>query len=110
MNRHHEDWITRDELAQLTGWARRTIFFKQSKGELRTRQTQVSGNGKAAVEYSVSSLPADLQLKRMQQRMSSQALVPLKHSPTAIATLPMPESGQVITALSALTADDHAQA
>src|SRR5262245_43677440 len=106
MNRHHEDWITRRELRQLTGWSERSIFRKQASGELRTRQIATTGNGKPAVEYSVASLPADLQLKRMQQRMSSQALVPVKHSPTAIATLPTLESVRVVTALSALSPDD----
>jgi hypothetical protein len=108
----HSTWISRAEVQQLTGWARSTVFLKQSKGELKSRPVKASGNGKQVLEYDASSLPADAQLKLMQLKMSSQALVPVNKSVsiTAVATLPSPDSDQVTRALSSFSADEQMQA
>ncbi|HWF02272.1 MAG TPA: hypothetical protein VHA06_01220, partial [Candidatus Angelobacter sp.] len=73
---------------------------------------KASGNGKPVFEYDASSLPADAQLKLMQLKMSSQALVPVNKSVsiTAVATLPSPDSDQVTRALSSFSADEQMQA
>jgi transposase InsO family protein len=105
-------WISLAQVQQLTGWTRSTIFLKQSKGELKARPlADKSRNGKPVQEYDAASLPADAQLKLMQQKMASAALVPI--SPrciTAVATLPAPGSGTVTMALASLSADEKAQA
>jgi hypothetical protein len=106
----HSVWISRDELQRVTGWARSTIFLKQKNNELKTRPAKKSGNGKTVLEYDAASLPADAQLKLMQQKMTSNALVPVRHSHTAIATLPAPGSDQVAMALSAFGKEEQAQA
>jgi hypothetical protein len=108
----HSVWISREEVQWATGWARRTIFRKQSAGELKTRPAKDAGNGKPRLEYAASSLPADAQLKLMQRKMSSAALVPVDKSVsiTAVATLPTPGSDHVTMALASLTADEKAQA
>jgi putative transposase len=108
----HSVWISREDVQRLTGWARRTIFLKQQKGELKTRAAKQSANGKQVLEYDASCLPAEAQLKLMQEKMSSQALVPVNKSVpiTAIATLPMPESNQVAMTLSSFSAEEQMQA
>jgi len=106
----HADWITREELAELTGWDRSTIFRKQKAGEIRSRATTRSRNGKPVREYDASCLPADGQLKRMQQKMASEALVPVRHSITTIATLPEPDSDRVGMALAAFSPAEKSQA
>jgi hypothetical protein len=101
----HSVCISRKEVEQLTGWTERTIFRKQQSGEIKSRPTgEIAPNGKQVLEYFVSSLPADAQLKWMQRKMSSQALVPVSKtvSITAVATLPAPSSDQVTMALAAL--------
>jgi transposase InsO family protein len=107
----HSVWISREEVQRVTGWSRRTIFLKQKSG-LVTRPVKASGNGKPVLEYAASSLPADAQLKLMQLKMSSQALVPVNKSVsiTAIATLPAPDSNQVTMALAAFSAEEQLQA
>jgi putative transposase len=105
----HSVWISRKEVEQLTGWTERTIFRKQSSGELKWRTTQETGrNGKPVLEYAASSLPTEAQLKLMKKKMASEALVPVRHSGTAIATLPAPESDQVTMALTAFSKEDQA--
>ncbi|HEV7520702.1 MAG TPA: hypothetical protein VGP89_06340, partial [Candidatus Angelobacter sp.] len=107
----HSVWMSRREVEQLTGWTERTIFRKQQSDEIKARPTKEIGrNGKPVLEYCVASLPADAQLKRMQRKMSSEALVPVRHSMTAIATLPTPGSDQVTMALSAFSAEEQTQA
>jgi putative transposase len=108
----HSVWISREEVQRVTGWSRRTIFLKQSRHELRTRPVKASGNGKPVLEYEASCLSADAQLKLMQLKMSSQALVPVNKSVsiTAVATLPAPDSNHVTMALAAFTPEEQAQA
>jgi putative transposase len=101
----HAVCISRKEVEQLTGWTDRTIFRKQQSGEIKSRPTgEIAPNGKPVLEYFVSSLSADAQLKWMQRKMSSQALVPVNKSVsiTAVATLPAPGSDHVTMALAAL--------
>jgi predicted DNA-binding transcriptional regulator AlpA len=106
----HAVWILIDEVMAVTGWDRSTIFRKQKRGELRTRPTDKSRNGKPVLEYDSASLPADAQLKLMQRKMTSAALVPVVHSISAIATLPAPGSDQITTALASLSAAEQSQA
>lgn len=108
----HSVWISREEVQLVTGWSRRTIFLKQKSCQLITRPVKASGNGKPVLEYAASSLPADAQLKLMQLKMSSQALVPVNKSVsiTAIATLSAPDSNQVTMALASFSEEDQAQA
>jgi putative transposase len=108
----HCVWISREEVQLVTGWSRRTIFLKQQKQQLITRPVKASGNGKPVLEYAASSLPADAQLKLMQLKMSSQALVPVNKSVsiTATATLPAPDSNQVTMALAAFSVEEQMQA
>jgi hypothetical protein len=108
----HSVWISREEVERVTGWSRRTIFLKQKSRQLITRPVKASGNGKPVLEYAASSLPANAQLKLMELKMSSQALVPVNKSVsiTAIATLPAPGSNQITMALSAFSAEEQAQA
>jgi putative transposase len=107
----HSVWISRADVQRLTGWTTRTIFRKQSSGQLKTRPAKDAGrNGKPVIEYDASSLPADAQLKLMQQKMSSAALVPVRHSISAVATLPAAGSDQVTMALASCSADEQAQA
>lgn len=108
---HHEDWLSKQEVAALTGWSPRHIERLAADGDLRTRPSNIrSGNGKPVKEYAGSSLPSEFQMKRLHQRMASQALVPIKHSPTAIATLPRPGSETEIRALASLNDEDRQQA
>jgi putative transposase len=108
----HSVWISFNDVQRLTGWARRTVFLKQKSSELKSRPAKQSANGKVALEYELSSLPQDAQLKWMQETMSSQALVPVNKSVsiTAVATLPAPDSKHVVTALSALSTEEKTQA
>jgi len=110
---NHSVCISRREVEQLTGWDRSTVFRKHKSGEIKSRPTGEQGsNGKPVLEYYVSSLPADSQLKWMQRKMSSQALVPVNKSVsiTAVATLPAPGSDQVTMALAAFTPEEQTQA
>lgn len=66
-----KDWITIEELLQLTGWDRSTAFRKQANGELRTRLVGAAANGKRSREYDLRDLPAEAQAKRMQQLIAS---------------------------------------
>jgi transposase InsO family protein len=103
--------VSLQEAARLTGWTERTIFRKQSSGELKTRPTKKIGlNGKPVLEYLVCSFPAAAQLKLMEQKMASAALVPVNKSVsiTAVATLPAPGSDQVTMALVAFSAEEQA--
>jgi transposase InsO family protein len=109
----HAVLISRDDVQRLTGWARRTIFLKQKNGELKTRDTgEIGSNGKPILKYDAASLPADAQLKLMQEKMSSAALVPVNKSVsiTAVATLPAPGSDQVTMALAAFSEEERTQA
>jgi transposase InsO family protein len=106
----HSMWISRQEVEQLTGWTARTIFRKQSSGELKTRVKETARNGKQAVEYSAASLPSAAQLKLMELKMATSALVPFKQSVSAVATLPEPRSERVVLALESLNEESRAQA
>jgi putative transposase len=107
---NHAAWISRREVEQLTGWTERTIMRKQASGELKTRPASASRNGKAQREYSAASLPANAQLKLMELKMAASALVPIKQSITAVATLPEPRSERVVMAMDALDDEARAQA
>jgi putative transposase len=106
----HSIWLSRKEVERLTGWTERTVLRKQASGELKTRPAQKAGNGKQAREYSAASLPSDAQLRLMEQKMSSAALVPVKQSITAVPSLPEPKSERVVLALEALDDEARAQA
>lgn len=106
----HSDWISRDELLQLTGWARRTVSRKCASGEVKSRIAATARNGKAGREYDASSLPAEFQVKRLQQRLAVVRPVLVKASDTAIATLPAPGSDKVIRTLTSLTKEQREQA
>jgi transposase InsO family protein len=106
----HEDVLTKQEVVELTGWTPRHVERKEKSGELRSRETGHRGNnGKPIKQYFASSLPARFQMKRLQQRLQSQALVPIKQSPTAIATLPAPGSDLTIRAMSSLNDEERRQ-
>lgn len=64
------DWISLEELLQLTGWDARTVRRKKASGELRSRPIAAAKNGKPRHEYDASSLPADIQAKRLQQSIA----------------------------------------
>jgi transposase InsO family protein len=107
----HSAWISRREVEQLTGWTERTIFRKQQSGEIKARPTKETGrNGKLVLEYSSATLPAAAQLTLMERKMAASALVPIKQSITAVATLPEPKSERVIMAMDALDDEARAQA
>jgi putative transposase len=107
----HSVWISRREVEQLTGWTERTIFRKQQSGEIKARPTKEIGrNGKAVLEYSAASLPANAQLKLMELKIAASALVPIKQSITAVATLPNPKSERVVMAMEALDEESRALA
>jgi putative transposase len=106
----HADWITKDELLRLTGWDRSTLFRKQASGEVRTRIAESARNGKPRREYDASSLPAEAQTKRLQQKIAGAPLVLVKASSTAVATLPAPGSDTIIRALATLDAEAKKQA
>jgi putative transposase len=71
MNR--ADWISKDELLQLTGWNERTIRKKRANRELRDRVIDTGRNGKPRREYDASSLPPELQAKRLKRRITNDA-------------------------------------
>jgi hypothetical protein len=109
----HSAWISRDDVQRLTGWSRRTIFLKQASGELKTRLTgEKAANGMPILQYAVSSLPSAAQLKHMEEKMASAALVPVNKSVsiTAVATLPEPRSERVVMAMESLDEEQRAQA
>ncbi|MFL6310606.1 MAG: hypothetical protein ACJ71W_00745 [Terriglobales bacterium] len=107
----HSVWISRKEVKQLTGWTDRTIFRKQQSDEIKARPTKEIGrNGKPVLEYSSATLPTAAQLKLMEVKMAASALVPIKQSITAVATLPEPKSERVIMAMDALDDESRAQA
>jgi putative transposase len=107
----HSVWISRKEVKQLTGWTDRTIFRKQQSDEIKVRPTKEIGrNGKPVLEYSSATLPTAAQLKLMERKMAASALVPIKQSITAVATLPEPKSERVIMAMDALDDEARAQA
>jgi transposase InsO family protein len=107
----HSVWISRREVEQLTGWTERTIFRKQQSEEIKARPTKEIGrNGKPVLEYSAASLPAAAQLKLMELKMAASALVPIKQSITAVATLPEPKSERVVMAMDALDEESRALA
>lgn len=85
------DWISKEELLQLTGWDRSTIYRKQQAGELRTRLSGVAANGKRRREYDPASLPSDLQQRRMQQSLTPMALRTVQ--PRVIRTLAALDKG-----------------
>jgi putative transposase len=99
----HADWITMEDLIQLTGWTRRTVERKQASGELRSRVVGGSRNGKALREYDPSTLPPDIQAKRLAQKMST-ALVKTP------AQLHSPRSTHAIRTLDTLDDEARAQA
>lgn len=64
-------WISGEALTRLTGWSARTLQRKAEKGELRWQNTRArQRNGKHVREYSVLSLPADLQIKAAKEASS----------------------------------------
>jgi hypothetical protein len=110
---NHAVWISFIDTQKVTGWTGRTIHRKKAAGEIEARPTGEKGrNGKPILEYKVASFPADAQLKWMQQKMSSQALVPVNKSVsiTAVATLPVPGTDQVTMALAAFSSKEQTQA
>ena len=71
------DWISLEALLLITGWSKRTIYNKQQSGELKTRLVAAAANGKRRRDYDASTLPPDLQQKRMQY-----ALAPISQKPS----------------------------
>jgi hypothetical protein len=107
----HSTWISREEVQQLTGWARRTVFLKQANGTLKTRAAkEKTCNGKTVLEYDAASLPSSAQLRLMEQKMAACALVPIQQSISAVASLPEPKSERTILALESLDDEARAQA
>lgn len=101
-------WISLREVMAVTGWTDRTVYRKDAAGDIKSRGTgQRAGNGREVKEYWAASLPAEAQVKLMELRIASTALVPIKQSITAHATLPEPKSERVVMALEAL--DDEAR-
>jgi putative transposase len=68
--RREADWITLEQLLQLTGWDRSTAFRKQASGELRTRLSERAANGKRRREYDACDLPAEIRERRLRQQLS----------------------------------------
>ncbi len=58
-----ERWLSREELARITGWHFDVITRKRKKRELLARQVGKSRNGRQLFEYSALSLPAEYQIK-----------------------------------------------
>lgn len=57
-------FLNLEELMDLTGWSARTVQQRVKAGELRWRQLKGRGrNGRPGREYSLLSLPPDLQIK-----------------------------------------------
>ncbi len=81
----HEVWLSLPEVMRATGWARRTVFYKASQGELKMRAKAKQANGRAAQEYAASSLPAEVQSTLFRQRLASEALVIASRSSHEIA-------------------------
>lgn len=107
----HEDLLVKQEVIDLTGWTARWVEMKEKSGELKTRDSgQRAPNGKPIKFYLASSLPSEAQMKRLKQRMSSHALVPIKQSPTAVATLPAPGSDSNSRSLASLNDEERKQA
>lgn len=98
------DWISLEQLIELTGWTARTVRRKQSAGELVSRAADPGRNGKPRREYDAAALPAEFHEKRMQQRLATGALV---KSPGELAR---PRSDQPIRAMAVLDGDALAQA
>ena len=104
-------WLSLREVMSVTGWTDRTVHRKAAANEIKSRTTgQISGNGKQIREYAAASLPADAQLNLMESRIASTALVPIKQSIHAHASLPEPRSERVVLALEALDPEAREQA
>jgi putative transposase len=55
-------WITKSEVAQITGWTARHIERQASIGDLASRESKkLSRNGRTHREYAVASLPSEAQ-------------------------------------------------
>src|SRR5262249_46148726 len=105
------DWMSLGELLELTQWDRSTVHRKQASRQIRTRPVARAGNGKAIREYDASSLPAEFQAKRLQQRISSAPIVLVKSSThPAASKVPKLESDQSACALAAFSPEERAQA
>jgi transposase InsO family protein len=103
----HEVWLYLDEVIAATKWSRRTIFYKEAKGELKTKKDDSGKNGKPRKQYAASSLPADTQIKLFQQRIESEALVKASNTPHPIfPKLALPTERDRL----ALNVEDNAQA
>jgi len=67
-----KSWLTKAEVAELTGWSNRWIEFKVRTGLVRTRPSEEkSANGKPQREYDASSLPAEAQLRIASLKIAS---------------------------------------
>src|SRR4051812_38946183 len=64
-------WLTAEQVIQLTGWSKRTLWRKAQQSGIESRPAgNASGNGKRPLEYALRSLPADAQRKALAMRLS----------------------------------------
>ncbi|HKW74855.1 MAG TPA: hypothetical protein VJN64_04960 [Terriglobales bacterium] len=69
---NNTDWITLDQVKELTGWDERTIRRKQKAGALKSRATgELARNGRPIREYDANSLPAEAREKRLHQALAT---------------------------------------
>jgi transposase InsO family protein len=99
-----ERWLNIDELIELTEWSARTVRRKAESGQIKWRNARGrQKNGKPIREYSLLSLPGDLQIKAAQEvgsfskyrsaqstdaGQSSSQLTLFMNAPSSIAVMP----------------------
>src|ERR1035438_8570103 len=67
-----DTWISKSEVARLTGWSIRTVEWKAQQRKLQVRASaRANRNGRRVRLYALSSLPVEAQLKFLKQPLLS---------------------------------------
>src|ERR1039458_9284859 len=67
-----DTWISKSEVARLTGWSIRTVDWKAQQRKLQVRASaRANRNGRRVRLYALSSLPVEAQLKFLKQPLLS---------------------------------------
>ncbi|MDP9263463.1 MAG: DDE-type integrase/transposase/recombinase [Acidobacteriota bacterium] len=97
------EWLTIDQVEELTGWSKRHIRRLVGAGRIRARNGEaIARNGKSEREYAASSLPAETQLKLV--RLS----LPASSESAALAITAPPGQARLFAQMPAVRPEDRA--